>query len=452
MADLKNIIMKLARSKYNIIFEHDKKKLLFNLETKVFLVLTSQLYDILSSDFPISENLIDAKSLDYLRKAKVLIESDALFDYYYQQKLKYSMDAYSQNILSLTILPTTDCNCDCFYCFEKNKPKVSMTDDVINDLMLFIKQHENAKVLDLCWYGGEPLLGFKAIQKIWNRIDQEVNLSIRNHQIITNGYLINHEIVDFFKKHPLTDIQITLDGKKDVHDSRRVLKHTNKGTFDRIIKNIKWVSEEFEHSKIKIRVNIDKNNKDDFYELKQEINSWGYKNIFIYPGFIRTSYGIKQNYICDDLTNEEIRDFYFSLNDESGASYISSSLSRHCAMTTINSYLIGPKGEIYKCWNEVGDTQRVIGNIKDEKVLNYALFAKYMTASSLFEDANCKECELMPVCTGGCPRRRINNIFKGEHHDLCCLLKNRKTLIAVLCKYYDHLCVNKNPNFALFSK
>ena len=50
MADLKNIIMKLARSKYNIIFEHDKKKLLFNLETKVFLVLTSQLFSNLVSN------------------------------------------------------------------------------------------------------------------------------------------------------------------------------------------------------------------------------------------------------------------------------------------------------------------------------------------------------------------------------------------------------------------
>lgn len=268
--------------------------------------------------------------------------------------------------------------------------------------------------------------------------------------MITNGYLINDEIIEFFKAHPLTNVQITLDGRKEVHDARRILKHSGKGTFDVIYRNIRRIAEEWQDTKISVRVNIDKNNKDDFAALSGDIKSWGYEHIYVYPGFIRTEYGVTEQNHCDDLTNEDVQNFYFSLNEDAGISYMCSPLSRHCVMTAINSYLIGPEGEIYKCWNEVGDIRKVIGNIKDEKVRNLPLLSKYMTMANMFEDAKCKECSLLPICTGGCPRRRINNLFFGEHHDLCTWFKNRETLIKVLCKYYDHLHNENDLKFSLW--
>lgn len=161
--------MELIRSNYNILFEYKDKKLLFNLETKAFLTLTQELYDLLSSTDSISEKLIAPETLAYLRKIRALVEKETVEDYFYQQKFKYQMDAYSQNVLSLTILPTLNCNCACFYCFEKDKTAAMMTDEVIDNLIAFINQHVNAKTLNLTWYGGEPLLGFDVIKKVWSR-------------------------------------------------------------------------------------------------------------------------------------------------------------------------------------------------------------------------------------------------------------------------------------------
>ena len=431
--------MNLVRSNYNVLFAYKGKKLLFNLETKAFLTLTPELYDILSSTQTIAEGMIAPETLAYLQKIRALVEEETAGDYFYQQKFKYQMDAYSQNVLSLTILPTLNCNCACFYCFEKHKTKAMMTDEVIDNLVTFINQHVNAKTLNICWYGGEPLLGFNVIKKIWNRIGEQVHLALKDHQIITNGYLINDEVIDFFKKHPLTSVQITLDGRKEVHDARRILKHSGKGTFDVIYQNIRRIAEEWQDTKINVRVNIDKSNKDDFSILREEIKAWRYDNIRIYPGIIRTEYGVTEQNHCDDLTTKDIQDFYTALNDNAGITHLKLPVGRLCVMTRMNSYLIGPEGEIYKCWNDVGEADKIVGNIKEEKMSNLPLFAKYMTAGSLFDDGNCKDCRLLPICSGGCPRRRVNNRFGGEHHDLCTLFKDQKTLLRVLCKYYDYL-------------
>ena len=54
----------------------------------------------------------------------------------------------------------------------------------------FINEHNNAKTLNLIWYGGEPLLSFNRIKEIYNNIKSDTNVQITNHSIVTNGYLI----------------------------------------------------------------------------------------------------------------------------------------------------------------------------------------------------------------------------------------------------------------------
>ena len=53
--------------------------------------------------------------------------------------------------------------------------------------------------------------------------------------IITNGYLLNKEIVKELEDIHVKHIQVTIDGPKDIHDKRRFLKG-KQGTFDKIFK------------------------------------------------------------------------------------------------------------------------------------------------------------------------------------------------------------------------
>ena len=62
---------------------------------------------------------------------------------------------------------------------------------------------------------------------------------------------------------------------------------------------------------------------------------------------------------------------------------------------------------MYKCWNDVGNEERAVGNVKnlkdiipDEKM--YMRNVEYLLWSP-FNYENCKECNLLPICMGGCP-------------------------------------------------
>ena len=60
-----------------------------------------------------------------------------------------------------------------------------------------------------------------------------------------------------------------------------------------------------------------------------------------------------------------------------------------CAISNRNALVIGPEGELYKCWNDVGNKSKIIGNI-DGKITNEALLPRYLVAADPFEDPKCK--------------------------------------------------------------
>ena len=65
--------------------------------------------------------------------------------------------------LILTINPTLACNFACPYCFEKQHPDIFMNGTIENKIINFINLHKGAKILDVTWFGGEPLLAFDRI-------------------------------------------------------------------------------------------------------------------------------------------------------------------------------------------------------------------------------------------------------------------------------------------------
>jgi radical SAM protein with 4Fe4S-binding SPASM domain len=72
-----------------------------------------------------------------------------------------------------------------------------------------------------------------------------------------------------------------------------------------------------------------------------------------------------------------------------------------CAARHPNTWMIGPQGELYKCTCDLGRIERVSGMITeptepsdDSSVLNLA--------KQRLDDCLSSDCELVPVCGGGC--------------------------------------------------
>jgi len=97
--------------------------------------------------------------------------------------------------------------------------------------------------------------------------------------------------------------------------------------------------------------------------------------------------------------------------------------SINCAATMKNSYVIGPEGEIYKCWMDAGKKDSVVGSIWGDEPWNARIIAKYMVTADNFNEPECRECFFLPVCGGGCPKIRLESGFSLGAKDLCFTFK-----------------------------
>ena len=341
----------------------------------------------------------------------------------------------------LTIAPTQNCNFDCTYCFEKWRTKGSMSDQtedaIINYLEKQIAEY-GLESISLTWYGGEPLLENKRIISMGTRINN-LGLTFFENDIVTNGYLLNDKICSLLVDLKISNVQITLDGRKKTHDKRRPLKN-GKGTFDKIIKNLDNFFNGRLNDKlyISIRVNIDGSNKMEFYEIKQWLlKRFPYENFFVYPGWVHLDEGDVKKRDC--LNRNEITDFYLDIYKKEGIVYeklFPENINIECLSRSPYSMVIGWQGEIYKCYEDVGNKDLVIGNINDPEIwTNYGYISKYAVGIDHYQNPECRKCAYLPICDGGCPIRRLENKYKGTKNDCCTRFKHREKEFLDL--YYE---------------
>lgn len=417
--------------------------LIYCSRTNSYLKVTPELYEFINDCRNNSELLseIDSELLAILQNHKIVVSEYDDDDYILERQFKEDQCTFSPSTIGLVLVPTTSCNFDCPYCFEEGKKPSNMSDETIEALISFLKLHKLAKNIALTWYGGEPLLAFGTIKKILNKIESETGLPIIDQSIITNGYYFSDNVIEFFKQHPLSNIQITLDGNKARHDTIRKQKGTGVGSYDRLINNIDNILNKLPDTQVSIRVNIDKANKDEFFDVYARLSErWKNKKIKIYPGILRIDNETKTNLACSVLSQSEAMELYYDLRQKQmidGSIYPTLQHHEGCCATVVNSYIIGPDGEIYKCWNDVSNSDRIVGNIREQKIRNTSLFYRYIIASKTCRNKACLDCSMLPICSGSCAYYRLRNIYEKGEYALCqCLQKEPEMLEKSLESYY----------------
>lgn len=395
---------------YNYLLDSDKiGKFIYNSRTNSFIKISDRLFDKLNSK-NIDIELLPENIKSKFEDLKVIVDEAEDIDYFYNKKLAKYVQSFSTQQLILTIATTTKCNFRCPYCYEIGTLKYSSTETINNNIIKYIEK-KDAQNIQICWYGGEPLLNFKSIKYITEILKNQYNGKKISYSIVTNGYLLTKEIVEFFKKYKLSQVQITIDGLKETNDKTRILAN-GKGTFDVIIKNLKYAVQEMNDTIFSIRVNVDKTNIDEYPKLhkflREELNT---SNLYIYHSYI-TDYtnnlpnciNRHQEFQYNLLLAKEhkIIDFHIYPQFELGG----------CSADSMNYHVIDPKGHLYKCWNDIGREDRITGTIleKDNIKINYALLSRYIVGSNMYDDEKCKSCFLFPVCKGGCAYHRMRNV------------------------------------------
>ncbi|MCM1377771.1 MAG: radical SAM protein [Clostridium sp.] len=361
-------------------------------------------------------------------------EEDRLF--VEDMEISHNVIMYSPTTMVLTIVPTISCNLRCPYCFEENKPAGTMSVDVADNLLKFIEEHVDTRQMSVTWFGGEPLLGFEVIEYLLPKLYHLKDKKIVGHSIVTNGTLLTKEKFELFKKYPLDSIQITLDGEEETHNSKRFFPN-GKGTFNLILDNIEKFAQEFPKTSISVRINVDNKNSEQYHHVADKIaERFKGKNVSTYPGILIANKG------CEDeqfFSSKDHVEFQGKLWNKGTGGYGYPSLcSKGCSATSLSSYIVGPSGEIYKCWEHVGNYEKVVGNITSTSYKNYGLFNDFILRGLCFSDLKCRDCSMLPICSGGCPRKRVDNLTEESKSDLCCIYNGNdgKVIEEILYDYY----------------
>ncbi len=330
----------------------------------------------------------------------------------HNKSIRYDMHSTR---LRLTIAPTMSCNYKCYYCYESKAYKSKMmTEETIEQLISYVEGqlNDDLKLLNISWYGGEPMLAIDIIGKISKRIIklcQDKNIEYRA-DILTNGYLLDYKTAQLlYNEYKVYDVQIPMDGMLKTYATR---KGVSEEAFNKVIKNIKEISD---FMNVHVRMNIDNDNKEEILELtKLLLVDYGLKEK------IRVYLAAVKNYtnVCD-FTGEgcfssdeffafkkEFTDFLYSLNAEKSITKtipIPSWIT--CGLSRIRNLVIDPDGNFYRCAHLIGHDNSNIGNIKIGQVYNEANL-NYIFAE--IQD-KCKECVLVPICMGGCVFERMLN-------------------------------------------
>lgn len=403
----------MKTSKYNIVFSVGKEKLAFNSMTTALAEVDSNFIEIVNSlelGNPIDMNK-HGELIEGMIEAGYVVKND----YDEEQVLRYRHynAKYSGDTLHLTIAPTLACNFACPYCYEVPENGV-MDNSVKNSLIELVK--EKAKMVNhitIAWYGGEPLVGKDIIFELSQEFIKtaERNYCTYNAFMVSNGYLLNEDIVKELKRIKVEQIQVTIDGPPHIHNSRRKLKYSDEPTFEKIINNVKLLKQN--EIKIIIRVNIDKTNYREVIPLFGILHENNLSNIELSFGQVSTYTEACKSIQGSCLSTVDYSNIAFDLWKEAQkqgivstqSSYYPSLKANYCGADQKNSYVIDHNGYMYKCWNHIGNLEESFSNVKDFLSVNEEYLYNYRSwlTRTPFDSDECASCKFLPVCMGGCP-------------------------------------------------
>jgi len=166
------------------------------------------------------------------------------------------IEFYLANTPQITFEVTDECNLKCTYCaygefysdYDKREDKMLPVAkafrllDYLNQLWNSSKNISYNKNIYISFYGGEPLLNMKFIQKVVEYIEN-LNCKTRTftYSMTTNALLL-HRHIDYLVKHKF-HLLISLDGNRE-NTGYRVYKN-GKEAFDRITSNVDGLREKY---------------------------------------------------------------------------------------------------------------------------------------------------------------------------------------------------------------
>lgn len=379
--------------KYCLVKDVDEGKLIFNGLTRSLIILSNKELDEIGNinDYP------------FLYKNYFLVPEDYdemdVVDMVRDKFKKPIDDLYLNNPTSFTVLTTTRCNARCFYCYElHHKNKKHMTTETAFKIAEYIHTYAPTdKVINICFFGGEPLYNQESIDIIVNKLIEYGRPFTTT--IVSNGYLFTPELINKAKNiWNLLDAQITIDGTENIYNKTKNYIYKEGGSpYKKVLNNIAAILNR--GISVTIRLNVDNYNAEDLKKLIVELHNrfgnhprlgiYGWP-IFEDENFHRTP----EEHAAVFQKMNEIENMLLDYGYNGGIFPKSDIAYCQCMADDGTSVLIDPEGNMGTC--EHFTNSHFFGNINNPVEKNFDelnIWRKYNPPLDI-----CEDCPIYPSC------------------------------------------------------
>ena len=363
----------------------------------------------------------------------------------------FDFKARSTVVKALCLHVTHDCNLACRYCFaeegEYHGQRALMSFEVGKQALDFLIEHSgNRTNLEVDFFGGEPLMNWDVVRQLveYGRSREAETGKRFRFTVTTNGVLLNDEMMDFINRE-MHNVVLSIDGRKQVNDFMRPFR-SGKGSYDLILPKFKKMAESRNQQQYYVRGTYTHHNLD-FSEDVLHLADEGFEQISVEPVVAPSTadYAIQEADIpalCHEYEKlaEAILarrragngfNFFHFMIDLSGGPCVYKRISG-CGAGT--EYLaVTPWGDLYPCHQFVGNTDFLLGNVKDG-VVNTELRDRFKMVNVYAKDA-CRDCFSKFHCSGGCAANAYN--FTGDilkPYEIGCELQRKRLECALMIK------------------
>lgn len=425
------------------------KKIIYCVEQKVdegyllYNVLTREL--ILVSNKEIAA--LTSNSIDYLFAQRLCEKwfiipdniDDRTIQHIIRQKITPEERLWGSKIELFTIMPTTDCNARCPYCYEAGYARMSMGETIARDVAEYIRKN-GADSINLKWFGGEPLCNAEAINEICKYL--QVHGVNYTSSMVTNGYLFHeHAIKEIKNLWKLGWVQITLDGVDEAYNKTKRFIYPEcaaKNPFKQVMNNIEYLLDM--GTKVQVRINIGKDNVEHIEELINRLSSRfkEYQNFQAYihplfdgmgtPPLVLTGMEHKQLYDDYIRLQKSIHDIGLYPPKKS----MHGIRSHHCMADNCRCVVITPTGDLTVCEHHCED--EIIGSIYSNQ-FNKDILVSFRERAPEIEE--CKTCFFYPCCLllKKCPTDTICTQENRNYQEY----ETRQMMLDVYKQYKDRM-------------
>ena len=416
---------------YDMIALYGKKK-----ETEIIAEMLEKYKE--REDVTEEELKLCLEDIEVLVKAKKLYTEDTF------ETMAGTFKERSGNVVKALCLHVAHtCNLNCSYCFASqgkyHGDRALMSFEVGKRALDFLIENSGSRRnLEVDFFGGEPLMNWEVVKdlvKYARSVEKEHNKNFR-FTLTTNGVLIDDEVIEFANKE-MSNVVLSLDGRKEIHDLTRV-DYAGNGSYEKIVPKFKKMVEARNGKDYYMRGTFTHANPD-FTKDVFHMADMGFTELSMEPvvaakddPMALTAEDIevvKEQYevLAKEMLKREKEGkgftFYHYMIDLTQGPCIYKRISG-CGSGT--EYMaVTPWGDLYPCHQFVGEEAYKLGDIW-KGVTNNDLREEFRSCNA-YARPECADCWAKLYCSGGCAANAYHatGTIRGIYEQGCELFRKR---------------------------